>query len=251
MKKKRSLESGSALFFIFIAIILFAALSFGVANIMRSGDSASVIPREKLKLYAAEIMNYGRSLQEAVKNLKISNGCADTEISFQNTVVPGYTHSPDTSAKCKIFDPAGGGMTWVSPSDNMNDGSEWLITGAHPVAGVGSSEITTRCVAQTGQARSDCVELTLVLPGVSKDLCMYVNEQNGVPVTAGDTPVESGLIAADPSVKFISIFAANKDDFNGRVYGTAFELSGKQVGCFYQSTAGNLKYYVYYTLIAR
>lgn len=251
MNRRNKFETGSALTFVLISIVLFAALSFAVSQIMSGGGGPESIPREKLKLHASEILSYGRRLQETVRQLKISNDCADTELSFENDVESGYVNA-SAPASCEVFGASGGRLKWISPSPDMNDGTEWLVTGAHPVVDVGSSEASTLCTARAGDARKDCVELTLVLPAVSKDLCMYINEQQNVPHDPGaDTPEESGLAAAEPNTKFTGSYSATQAAFKGAAYGSRYELSGRQTGCFLQSAPGNEKYYVYYTLVAR
>ena len=57
-------QKGSVLVIILVAVALFAALSYTVANMMRGGAE---IGSEKAGIYASEILTYAQSVGEAVK----------------------------------------------------------------------------------------------------------------------------------------------------------------------------------------
>ena len=73
-------EKGSVIFIILIAIILFAALGYAVSNMMRGPSN---IGNETAGIYASEILTYAQSVREAVHMMRISNGCDDSQISFE------------------------------------------------------------------------------------------------------------------------------------------------------------------------
>lgn len=142
-------QSGNVLIIIFIAIALFSALSFTVADIMRTGDPQS-IAREQSYLYADELLDYAQNLRLAVQDVRISNGCSDTDISFENNNVSGYAHAPAASDLCKIFHPAGGGMSYIPPNERIIDTAfssqaahfykNWFFTGTTSISSLGTSE---------------------------------------------------------------------------------------------------------------
>jgi len=115
-------QSGNVLFMILIAIVLFGALSFTVANMMNSGNT-NYVGEEKAKLYASEIIDYNRKLKQAVQNLRISEGCDATEISFANSTNAFFDHSSGPRDACKIFSASGGDMTYIPLNTSALDSS--------------------------------------------------------------------------------------------------------------------------------
>jgi len=93
-------ERGNVIFLILIAIGLFAALSFSFSKGNRG--STTIIDKEQATLIATEIINYARSIKNAVHELQI-NGCDDTEISFENGITVGY-ENPMTTGKLTLED---------------------------------------------------------------------------------------------------------------------------------------------------
>jgi len=113
-------QSGNVLFYILIAVVLFGALGFAVSGMMRGGSGGG-IGKEKASLYAAEILTYAKQIDDTVKNMQILNDCADEEISFENSTVSGYEHSPVARDECKAFHPDGGGMTYRAEAEWFDD----------------------------------------------------------------------------------------------------------------------------------
>jgi hypothetical protein len=182
-------ESGSVIFYILIAIVLFAALSFAVSQSMRGGSNMDA---ERLRLSVTEILQYADSLKQAVQKVKIE-GSDDAELSFVNTTIAGYTNAACTAAACKIFDASGGGAIYDVPDE------AWLdLTLAGPPARIGQWYFTTACVAGAGEGVAGCdtdtvenEELIAVLPFVQKNLCVAINARLGVPNPSGNPPVDA------------------------------------------------------------
>ncbi|GJL85816.1 MAG: hypothetical protein DHS20C02_15910 [Micavibrio sp.] len=213
---------------ILIAVALFGALSYAVAQMLRGGPTD--IGNETGELRAGEIIEYGRKMREAVQGVRISNDCKDTEISFENSVVAGYNYA--TPDACKIFHPDGGAMTWVAPAPNVNDGSEWVFTGAVNVKEVGDDATD---------------ELIVLLPGLTETACLAINDSLGLGLTS--IPIDSGDY---DEVKFTGGYA-NGDTISGGIGAAtcpAHVLCGKPVGCFQEETDGQ-RYIFYQSLIVR
>ncbi|MGB0719547.1 MAG: hypothetical protein ACPGRX_03685 [Bdellovibrionales bacterium] len=206
-------ERGSALFLILIGVALFAALSYVVGGMLRSGDT-SALTGEKAKLHASEIMDYGRAVRQAVQELRI-NGCADTDISFENPVESGYTNGSNTA--CQVFHSAGGGFNWVRPSDALNDGSAWLFTADNALADIGTS----------------AADLIMILPELPSKICDEINEMSGITATGTDGAIDF--------TKFTGSYTATQD--------IAF-ADGKAMGCLNHNSSGD-HYFFYQVLIAR
>ena len=113
-------QRGSAIVWILIMVALFAALTYTMSEGSRTGESQ--LGDQQAGLAATEILDYGRNIKNAVQQLLI-NGCSDTEISFENDVVAGYTNAnAPTDKSCHVFHPNGGGMRYQGPNE------DWLRT---------------------------------------------------------------------------------------------------------------------------
>lgn len=242
INRDRRNESGNVLFFILIGVVLFAALSYTVSNMMRGG-SAETIQAERAKVLAGEIIDYTRSLRQGIQTLRISNGCADNEISFQNAVVAGYTNG--TNAACQIFNASGGDVHYVPPNKEALDiitpapilYGEWYFTAGVCVQGVG-----TPAAGCSVEGR----EIVAILPYVNLKTCQVLNEILGVTAAGANPPVEHANAWATTNVKFTGNFTHG---------GTQMEQAGRLAGCFEgnsdTSTPPEDTYHFYQVLVAR
>lgn len=227
-------QKGSALVYILIAVALFAALSYTVAQMMKSGSPISAA-QERPQLFAAEILDFGRAVRQGVQSVKISNGCADTAISFENPFLTGYDHTPPVSSTCKIFDASGGNVQYVAPAADWLDSSfnadpaykTYVLTGENAVDAVGSAT----------------ADLILTLPFLKKSVCEAINEKLGN-TAEGDAVPDDGM---DGATKFQGTYAATQTPGAG---GGAAALSGKMAGCLLD-TSGTTTYTYYQVLIPR
>ena len=112
-------EQGSAIIWVLVMVVLFAALTLAVSDGSRTGTTQ--ISDKQAELAAVEILDYARNIKNAVHQLQI-NGCSDTEISFENAIVSGYSNPNSPSDKsCDVFNGNGGGMRLHVVSDNYLD----------------------------------------------------------------------------------------------------------------------------------
>ena len=233
----RSPERGSAIFYILIAIVLFAALNFAVSNINRGGDSG--LSKELQRVYAGEIIDYSKSLRRAVQNMRIS-GVADTDISFDNQYVSGYQHSPEQPDQNKVFSKTGGAINYVEPNPDwlianppnpLNYGN-WFFYGEGVILDVGTS----------------AADLTVTLSWIKKDICIAINDLLGIENPDGEPPQEDGNAVIAPFTPFAGTYAANVEVANG----TAELETGLMAACFEGDTVPPADTYHYYqVLIAR
>ena len=219
-------QKGSALFIILVAIVLFVALSYTVAEMFRGGN-ANIISDEKSKLQADEILNYARSLRQATQNLKISNGCSESDISFENQYVLGYEHAPPVANKCKIFNDAGGGVVYLRPVAEWLDlnyattsplRGDWFFPGKVCVPGVGNAPTGLGCNADG----VDNEAIIAVLPYIKQNICIAINNALGVDNPAGTPPVENGGAWMNDDSKFLG----------PQTDGERLDQSGQSAGCF-------------------
>ena len=125
----KSSERGSAILWILIAVGLFAALNYAFTNSTRT--STSLLTDTQAESYANQIIAYGNEVKSAIKRMQL-RGCSDTEISFENAVVSGYSNPNSPSNKsCHVFDIAGGGLSWKNPPVPFYDTTETWFSGKY------------------------------------------------------------------------------------------------------------------------
>lgn len=215
-------QSGNILFLILIAVALFAALSYAVTSSSRSGGSNL---REKAQVSSASIINFATSMKAATDRLRLSNGCTDTTISFENPVVTTNFNYVNASAsqKCFVFHPEGGGLSW--PADSLVNGlpKSMIIAGSNQVKDVG-----TNCPTSP---YSPCNELVLLLIDLSKEKCMEINAKLGIEQSGQDTPEIPDINAGSG---FTGTYG-NTARWFGNV-STDSSLAGQMSGCFRETT---------------
>lgn len=239
MKYSLSSESGSALFYILIGIVLFAALSFTVSQINRGGGD---INRELYQLQGSEILQFGRALQTAVRTMKI-DGINDTQFNFDNPIITGYDHGGCTTTACEVFSRDGGGVSYIIPHEDWFDSAqsggshygEWLFSGRNEIVGVNTD----------GGGGGASVELLLILPWLRKDLCVQLNEMLDVTNPGGDPPQDSGNV--DLTNKFTGSYTASQT-----IGGGDPEIERQRAGCFEGGgTPAAGTYHFFQVLLAR
>jgi hypothetical protein len=158
-------QHGNVLFLILIAVILFAALSYAVTQSNKGGGSDA--RKEKSSLAGNQILNYANSVNAAVMALRISRGCDDTQISFENPIVSGYENAnAPLDKRCHVFDPAGGGLAYQKPPV----GSQTVQTGYVFTGGILYQDIGTTCFSD-----ARCMDLSVAVMDIDKEVCAAIN----------------------------------------------------------------------------
>ncbi len=244
----RSDEAGNVLFILMIAVVLFAALGFTVANMLRQ-ETPGTISGERAGLLAGEILDLGRSTRQAIQDLRISHDCGVDDISFEHSALSGYTHTPVAKDECKIFGPDGARLSYIAPAGELLDTSQNAETRYGEI--VFSGEI---CVAGLPDgAWDDCEsdsidneELVMVIPFVNQEVCLKINDALGVENPSGNAPIDAGC-------SWSTVFDGTYSDAQSIGAATG-ELEGKMQGC-YRHDAGcgthNGSYHFYQVLITR
>lgn len=236
--RKRKNESGNVLFYILIAVVLFGALGYVVSNMMRGGD-ADMIGDEQAKLYAGEILDYARIIRSAVHDMRISNGCSDTDISFENSTEAGYTNGTNTA--CQVFHSNGGDTKFLNfpekffePADSASLG--WGITAFTGDASV--LNIGTDCTNES------CNELLIMINPLKNDICAAINNKLG---NGNDTTDE---VISNVYPRTQNYFDGTYDYDASRIIGDdATGFDGQSAGCLQRSFYTGATFYQ--VLIAR
>ncbi|MBN8521802.1 MAG: hypothetical protein J0L77_07905 [Alphaproteobacteria bacterium] len=222
----RQTERGSVILWILIFVALFGALSF--AFMSGSRQSGGNLNSEKNRMVSSEIINFGRSMRDAVKTLKIG-GCSETQISFQNLVDLGYVNpSAPISKACHVFQASGAGMTWETIS--TESGGTMGFTGQEVVPNIGTA----------------APELILKWEGLTLETCEAINKYLNVRGTNNNPPHTTAGTCdlATAGCKFTGAFAAGSNITNAQN-----DFNGKQTACY--NEAGGNNYIYYQVLIAR
>ncbi len=211
----RNVQRGNILFLILLAVVLFAALTYAVTGSQKG--QVKDVSSEKADTLAATILQTGSLTENAINRLKLVNGCADTQISFDSPTVSGYYYAASPADKhCYVYDPAGAGLSFPQPPPELgnvqywfNGRTKWLKAGA----AAGAS-------------------LVMALPINSAALCAAINKALGNPATLAVDWIDS--------TKFKGGYSPNNGfpDDGGNM--TGYEL--KTIGCL-QTYTGNQTYY--------
>ncbi len=232
-------QSGSVLFYILIAVALFATLGYVFSQNMNS--TAGSLTKEEARVYAQDIIDYANRINRGVQRV-LSNGCSENGVSFYISTIPalsGYEHASGTDDKCKVFHDSGGSVSWQFPAEGVNDGSDWVITGQNRVDG--TSGVIGTNVAVSGN------DLLITLANVNSEICRQINVlvkndliNNAIPKDLAN--FDRGL--------FIGTYANTNT-----ISDTNNVLQNKPIGCFeatnINSIAAGGTYHFYSILIAR
>ncbi len=230
-------EGGNVIFIILITIILFAALSFTVGNMLQSGAQTGTITKEKARLMAGEIIDYSRTLRQTIKDLQISEGCTDSEISFENSETTNYTFA--TRDECKVFGADGGRAKFNANGPN---GNTWLFNERTAIFNVGTDN-SPNVVCST----SACTELAAFLVIDSDTLCDQINNQLNLAEDIAGGTFPNYISGTGASDYFLGSYTY------GQAIGTATvapQTNGMQVACI-DSSSSSVPSVFYQVLIAR
>ena len=240
----RDTSKGNALFVILIGIVLLGALTLAATQGARTTANMTV-SKERAMTDIAQVSRYTGAVRKAINNMRLMNGCTETQISFENPVVAGYTNgSAPGDHRCHVFTPAGGGLTWNTPPPGMNDGSDYEFSSRGQIWGQGETVLT---------ALYRRLDLAVYLRNVTQSHCTAVNDQSGItgiPIDSGDLDV----------VLFTGAYPVTGADTYDNINGCpaaapcslphdSSPLYGHAYGCFQEEDTG--EYIIYSTLLAR
>ncbi len=209
MKIDRKSESGSVIIWIFIAVILFAALSFTVSNISRTGNPAEM--GELASMRATDIMQYAGAIQRGIRFMRIG-GVDESELCFHASQWghADYEFNPQcTDNGNRIFHADGGAIGFQDGPDNWysdsatappNDSRAWVFSSRYEVTDVGTDSGGATTVAANA-------DLIIATAPVRDDACEAINRMLDY------TPVTPPAVAASTydnmaTTAFVGTFAS-------------------------------------------
>lgn len=217
-------SSGNVLFMILIAIVLMSALTFAVT---RSESGGSNLTREKASLAADQLSAFALDMKRAAENIT-RLGKSEASISFAHAELTGYG-TPDTAPANEVFNIAGGGVGFVSPPANLNNGTQWEFSGFTAAPGVGDN---------------DTADLMVVFPNVPEAFCRAYNRKAGYSETDA-IPADTGACLYDTTKRFDGTFTTGSAT-NTMDAGT-FRATPAPFAC----VACGTQYHAYYVLLER
>jgi len=237
----RTSEKGAVAFYILLAIVLLAALTYAVSQGSRTG--ANSITEDQARLAASEILDYGNTVARAVQKLKL-RGCDETEISFQSSQWHNTSLYDNTSApadeSCHIFNVNAGAINFSQPNES------WLSS-SNPRYHYGYFQFIAERVYNVGSnsfGPGDYgKDLLFQVPFISKNICEKINEKlyNITTIPIGNVEILQGFKGTYGST--------------GQIIPDAHPFTGKMAGCV-EGSGSNLKlssgeYGFYQVLLAR
>lgn len=181
-------QRGNILFLILLAVVLFAALAYAVTSSMRGGGKDG--GDEKAEAQASELFNYFSQLDATVQRMMLTGGIKDYELNFYQDSADKYVYgSLDntncTEARCRVFDPAGGGMigrTFLSMIRAPN----------------GNNHVPRLMYVSVLGAGTDLPDIAITLQGIKTNLCRAINKKIGL----SDILFSSGVPAASTTIMY-------------------------------------------------
>lgn len=229
-------QSGNALWFILVAIVLLGALTMFLT---RSGNSVTQSGDiEQLRVTASQILRYAKGLETAIDQMKM-RGVSESDISFEHGTPATYVNSKCANSDCMVFG-TGGGQSY-KPAPVAATPIDWVFTGANNVGN------TTRPVGTTAAGTGN--DLLMMVEGISEPLCIQINRDLKV-----GTP---GILPANDAPDLTPFDGSYDDTSLTLIEGESpgYALNGVRGGCF-KTPSSNPgvdpdKIYFYYVLLAR
>lgn len=210
-------ESGNALWFILLAVALIAALTFAVTRSSDTSEQANVTEHDTIA--ANEVLRTAKGIEEAVSRMRMT-GMPENNVSFYTAdTMTAYLNTNCTDPACEVFGAGGGGISYQSPDDTLNDGTGWIITSNNAAAGVGTA----------------LPDLMLILPNVNSGVCNALNALLKTTMGAADTDID---------------FTPYTGGFPATAAATIDAAGGAKAGC-QNNTGGTYKDFYYHVLIPR
>jgi hypothetical protein len=182
----KSSENGNVLFLILIAVALFAALTWVITESTRSGSGS--VQQEDMIMRFNQVQSQITNIRTALMYMR-SRGISTENLNFEyDGFAENYSNPKCTADRCKVFHSGGGSAIWAKPPSQINDGTDYYITGYNQVQGVGITNL----------ADTAATELMVVLPNITEDTCRLINAKMGLYIFT-PPPEDTGTCVYNPS----------------------------------------------------
>lgn len=205
---KQSIK-GNVLFFILIAVALFAALTYAVSSSFRGGGST--ITDEQARVAAGQLLRSMQDVKSGYQYLWNQQGCSLDEINADNPATAPYD--------CDLFHPDGAGIAYPNNLGEYGSVDVYVFYNLDnaPSSGYGVDKLGT-----------DDDDHMIVLEDVKPEICKNINKLLKYP---------------SPSTDYIEPLF-----FNKAIMGDANDIfDGRATGCRAQAAGG--PYDVYHVIL--
>ena len=252
-------QSGNAVLFILVGIVLFAALSAAISQSSETGKGTRS-DREGQEIRG--VLEYFNQIKITTQNMVYSGRCKERDIRFWHV---GRVNSGDaghygdgSNPRCQVFDSAGGGAPYKTRPESWAsfDGSSEYPVISVRVSGIGQEDNT---IDQNGDGASH--ELVIFV-NVDEDTCVRANEFLNVPNPTNLPPAYTGASASvmdaalSPSNSFAAFPSSDTGGFSDDAIllggaSSAPEIANKSSACFSITDGSSTNYILYTVLLAR
>lgn len=242
-------ETGSILFLILLAVVLFAALSYAVTSSMRGGGRDG--SEEGAQALASDITQYGTTVSNELARFLLTRSYTIHDIDMRSLYENSYftnssgNGSACTSSVCDLFHPNGGGVIPRRLPEQAADPAATLVLNNINESTNGEPDMTIAVINSPG-AGTSLSDLAIVFAGVTSQVCRQFNIVNGVH-GKGDNDLQ---LQANYSTHYRR-FSECSNDFSCAPSGLLSEdtrINGKYSYCDMQhglgATAGSVIYMV-------
>lgn len=232
-------EHGNAIW-----LILFLIGLFGILTSIISRNSSSVNQTgdiEKARIKASTLLRYSKSVETAIQTMLLK-GISANDLDF-SAINSSHNNPNCNSDDCNVFSLAGGGITYRTPSDIINDASytgNWRVTTSNRVFQMG-------CDTQS----SACAEMILLAPGIPLDVCLQVNAAQGIINPNGDAPQQQEVVVGQAYSGTYSTIINNVFIGGDSATNESLQVQGKTAGCVFEFSGGQDTYHFYQVLVTR
>jgi len=226
-------QRGNVFILIMLGVFLFGALMY---SFTKSGNQgAGNLTKQQAKIAAQEILNYVRLVEGAVDRVR-RNGCSESEISFENSVVSAYLNpNSPTNKSCHIFDDEGGKLSWSNPPLAFHFDDPAFFFGKYYF--ISAQWIGHGC----DDPNDKCVDLIMALSNLDKTTCSEINKNFNLSSSSIPTEVNSGGNRFQGNFTYISAHIFS-DEAGSTI------IAGKNGACI---NTDNVSYAFIYPLLAR
>lgn len=216
---QRGIVIGPILFLIAIIGVLAAAIAAGAGSFTGSSSKSGA------KVLASAIIDYANTVQIGVDRV-LTNGCDETEISFENPIVSGYENpNAPFDKSCHVFDLNGGGIVWkVAPPDifdkamhdqfvPLSDFGQYLFSSSCGISlGTGTGAVFQYnatgfpCYYAGNAAYQSSSDLFIFAFWLRKDVCTEINKLVGINTMPNQGNAITPGIGSGGSVRFHGSF---------------------------------------------
>jgi hypothetical protein len=225
-------QSGSVIFYVFLAIALMAGLAFAVSQNSRSASSG--LGDDRIRLLATETIGFADTVSKAVTQLRL-RGIAVNAISFANPFLSEAQYGVYNARPAnEVFNPSGGAVVYQAPQDGVTiaPNAEYLFLAGNEIENIGRT-----CGA------AQCSDVIMVLSGLRLDICTQINDLLGVPNPSGVPPMDTNIDLDD-----VFLAAVDPFSYNFTIGDEAAALSGVAEACFTETTS-NPDIHTYYKVL--